>query len=414
MPLFFLFSLPRGFTSSLLLRGQLLAALAALLPQPTLPLPSLAGTIASVWQMPTNLPSTQPCDVRLDPDLGCNSFWLREDGWGEYLQQRATMWPLVRASLGGGQPGATVLLYFPLFLADPVHGGVALRRLDKALSDARAAGLRTALFIGRPDYHTNGSAGQTWNPVLDPAARAYVLAQLALLVTPARAAGLSSLSLYWMGLACHDLGEGACSEDAVRAYTAATASALRSAAAPASPPPLILNHVDGMFWDACWPQPCAAWRYGGYSPASLNGTADGLLGESWAMGSLVGAVNKLYALGVATNATTLLLDDTPNCDLYPTAKPCSTGNLQGDVAAWGAMLPRMGLEGTWGVWAAVDGGAGASALGNYYGDLLANGTGLTAKGWLHRARALAGGSGGSGGSSSNSSGGNSSGSSNSS
>jgi len=376
------------------MRCSLLLTLAALLPLPASPLPSLVGTIASVWQLPTGLPTTQPCNPLLDFDLGCNSFWLREDGWGVYLQQRATMWPLVRSSLGG-QPGATALVYFPLFLADPVHGGRALQRLDQALADARAAGLQTALFIGRPDFHTNGSAAQSWNPVLNPTARAYVLAQLAMLVTPARAAGLSALSLYWMGMACHSLGEGACSEAAVHAYEAATAGALRSAAAPAAP--LVLNHVDGMFFDACWPQPCATWRYGGYSPASLNGTADGLLGESWAMGSLVGAVNKLYALGVYTNTTTLLLDDTPNCDLYPVAKPCSTGSLQGDVAAWGAFLPRMGLGGsTWGVWAAVDGGTGATALGNFYGDLLANGTGLTTKGGLHRARALAGGSAGGG------------------
>ena len=359
---------------------------------------SLSGTLASVWQFPTALPTITPCDASLSFDLGCNSFWLRADGWGTYTQQRATMWPLLRSSLGD-QPGATVLLYFPLYLADPVHGGLALARLDAALADARAAGLATALFIGRPDYHSNGTAAESWNPILSAPARAYVLAQLAALVTPARAARLTSISLYWMGLACHAAGEGVCSEAAVRAYTLATTAALRSAAGPTPPP--ILAHVDGMFWDACWPQPCSAWSYGGYSPSSLNGTADGLLGESWAMGSLVGAVNKLYALGVASNATLLLLDDTPNCDLQP-SKPCSTGSLAGDIAAWGALLPRMGLGGTWGVWAGVDGGT-AAPPNNFYGDLVSDGTGLTAKGQLHRARALLGAN--SSGSGSNSSGG---------
>jgi hypothetical protein len=106
------------------------------------------------------------------------------------------------------------------------------------------------------------------------------------------------------------------------------------------------------------------------------------------MGSLVGAVLDLYTLGVTTNKTTLLLDDTPNCDLQP-SKPCSTGSLAGDIAVWGADLPKLGLEGTWGVWSSVDGGTEEGvASPNYYGDLLSNGTGLTTKGALHRKRTL--------------------------
>lgn len=351
---------------------------------------TLTGTIASVWEYPTNLPTPTPCDPTLNFDLGCNSFWLREDGWGTYLQQQATMWPLLRSNLGS-HPQSTVLLYFPLFLADPLHAGLALERLDQALSDARSAELATALFIGRPDYHGNGTSG-SWNPVLDATARSYVLDQLAALLTPARASGLSFVSLYWMGLACHGAGQGVCSEAAVKDYLLATTDAMRKASKSRGGglPLPVLNHVDGMFFDACWPQPCAlsSWSYGGYSPTSLNNTADGLLGESWAMGSLVGAVQDLYTLGITTSATTLLLDDTPNCDLQPT-KPCSTGSLAGDIAVWGADLPKMGLMGTWGVWAAVDGGTeeGVSPP-NYYGDLLGNGTGLTAKGRLHKQRAL--------------------------
>ena len=338
---------------------------------------SLTHTLASVWQFPVGLPSPTPCDASLSFDLGCNSFWLREDDWAVYIAQQGTMWPLVRYSLGS-QEGATVLLYFPLFLADPLHGGVALRRLDAAIADAARAGLAVALFVGRPDYFGAGNASQSWNPVLSAPARAYVLTQLAALVTPARAATLSFLSLYWMGLACHAQGE-VCSEAAVHEYTLATRSAVLGLP--------FVQHLDGMFWDACWPQPCPTWSYGGYSPTSLNNTADGLLGESWAMGSLVGAVNKLYELSVVSNTSLLLLDDTPNCDSHPT-KPCSTGSVGGDVAAWSALLPRMGLAGTWGVWAAIDGGTAVDQ--NFYGDLLSSGTGLTAKGVLHRTRALEG------------------------
>ena len=172
----------------------------------SLPPFSVHGTIASVWEYPTNLPTPTPCDPTLSFDLGCNSFWLREDGWGTYLQQAPTMWPLLLSNLGN-HPKSTALIYFPLFLADPMHNGLALQRLDVALADARAAGLQTALFIGRPDYSGNGSSG-SWNPVLNTLARSYVLAQLSNILTPARASGLSFVSLYWMGMAnccrkCH-------------------------------------------------------------------------------------------------------------------------------------------------------------------------------------------------------------------
>lgn len=70
----------------------------------------------------------------------------------------------------------------------------------------------------------------------------------------------------------------------------------------------------------------------------------------------------------------------------PVQVPCSTGSLAGDTSAWWADLESLGLGGhSWGVWDAVDGGA---AQPNLYGDLLSNGTGLTAKGTLHRGRAL--------------------------
>jgi hypothetical protein len=44
-----------------------------------------------VWQYPTGLPSTTPCDASLNFDLGCNSFWLRADGWGTYRAQQAEL-----------------------------------------------------------------------------------------------------------------------------------------------------------------------------------------------------------------------------------------------------------------------------------------------------------------------------------
>jgi hypothetical protein len=76
-------------------------------------------------------------------------------------------------------------------------------------------------------------------------------------------------------------------------------------------------------------QPCnqSAWEYGGYSPASINGS-DALLAESWVQGSLVGAVQALLSSGVTSTAKLLLLDDTPNCDLYPVQVSCIETRVQ--------------------------------------------------------------------------------------
>ena len=147
----------------------------------------------------------------------------------------------------------------------------------------------------------------------------------------------------------------------------------------------------------------------------------GILGESWAMGSLEHAVETLRA--AAPQLQILLLNDVPNCDLDPAHK-CSTGSLQGDDDDWFRILDTLGLNkcgfrsalllfsifrvkmmpmqarvkprkensqkcagpshSTWGVWDLFDGGSGDT---NSYGDAKNDGSGLTAKGKLHAARA---------------------------
>jgi hypothetical protein len=136
-----------------------------------------AGTMASVWAIPTGLANSTPCDQTLSYDLGCNSFWLRDSDWGVYISQRGTMWPLLRSNLGN-TPGSTVLLYFPAFLADPKHAGVALGRFDIVLRDLSSIGLRVIPFIGRPDYFGSGNKNETSNPVLDSTALDYLVARI--------------------------------------------------------------------------------------------------------------------------------------------------------------------------------------------------------------------------------------------
>ena len=73
--------------------------------------------------------------------------------------------------------------------------------------------------------------------------------------------------------------------------------------------------------------------------------------------SLRGGVATLIQELVVTNETLLLLEETPNCNLYQSQVNCSTGSMGGDVKTWGRWLVEMGFKGTWGVWDAVDGGA---------------------------------------------------------
>jgi hypothetical protein len=300
--------------------------------------------VATVWGSPSNQTAGSPCAPTLAGDLGCNAFWLRDEAWALYTRTQAASWILVRYSLGDTARMA-VILYFPLFLADDVHGGVALARLDIVVADIVAAGMEVLLLVGRPDYYGHGTLAEQWNPVKNTAAQNYVMARLdALVRRPALAApALSFVSLYWMGAAC--AAQGGCTEALVAAFTRRTRDTVFNATAGAVPYLQVRGffslffsfnqfvvsffgwqHLDGPFWEACWPQPCATFVYGGYSPTSLNGSADGLLTESWVQGSLSGGVKRLYADGVVTNATLLLIDDIPNCDMFPTQRPCATGN----------------------------------------------------------------------------------------
>jgi len=366
-------------------RGGAAARPAAAAPPPP---PSFARTLATVWAQPTGLATSTPCDAAAPFDMCtaacCNSWWLRDDAWAVYEAARAKMWPLLRWGLGGGDDTA-LMLYFPAFLADASLAGAALARLATVVADCAALGgpAKVILLVGRPDFY--GPRGLArHDPVNNATARAHLTAALAaILAVPAlRPPAVEWASVYWMGAACH--AAAACSEAAVGDFTAALRAAVRAATGGAL---AYAQHIDGTFWDACWPQPCATWNYGGYSPRSLNNSADGIIAESWVQGSLAGGVRALLAGGVVTASTLLLVDDVPNCDLEP-SHPCSTGSLAGDVAAWGATLADVGLQGTWAVWNSVDAGA---ADANFYGDVDRGGANLTAKGLLHRARALAGG-----------------------
>jgi hypothetical protein len=373
------------------------SAAAAVATTPDTTTPSLAGLLSTVYLHPSNLATVTPCDATLPADVGCNVWWSRDDAWAAYTAHAPSDWAQLRASLGDSDRAAAIL-YFPAFLADAQagRGTVPLQRLATVVEDCAAAGLEPMLFFGKPEYFGYGNVTQNRDVIRSMANRAYLLALLrTALAVPAVQQHVRFVSLYWLGGSWVCSGNLACTEAQVSNFSADVKAAVEggsgSPSSPPSSPFSYLQHLDGPFWDGCWPQPCSTWNVNGYSPASLvSSGATGLFAESWVQGSLLGGIRKLLAEGVVAEDRLLLLTDVPNCDLHPGTNPCSTGALASDVAAWFNILDQSGCcsNGTsWGVWSGLDGGLLDNA--NFYGDVWANGTGLTAKGQLHRARALA-------------------------
>jgi hypothetical protein len=105
------------------------------------------------------------------------------------------------------------------------------------------------------------------------------------------------------------------------------------------------------------------------------------------MGSLRKAVELLVSgpTPAVPREEVMLLADIPNCDDPAVSSKCSTGGLSTDVQKWFADLGALDMVHTWGTWDFVDGGSSQS---NPYGVLCNNGTVLTPKGALMRARAM--------------------------
>jgi hypothetical protein len=84
----------------------------------------------------------------------------------------------LRLSLGT-HANATAIVYFPAFLADPVHGGVPLARLDAVTTYMACNGVQPALLIGRPEFYGAGTFSNTRDVVHVPTNTAYLLSRVA-------------------------------------------------------------------------------------------------------------------------------------------------------------------------------------------------------------------------------------------
>eukprot|EP00041_Stephanoeca_diplocostata_P021564 m.503845 g.503845 ORF g.503845 m.503845 type:complete len:415 (+) comp21853_c0_seq18:89-1333(+) len=367
--------------------------------------PTVDKAVATVWINPSGLHA----GALAWRNVKGNTFWGNASQWGTYLEVRDKDADMLLASLGH-HPNSTAIIFFQAYLADiSTWTDAPLQRLNYAVQHFSVRGIKPLIFFGDPEFYGIGTWATTHDVVHNTTAQAYLLKNIrTVLALDAVQQYVDHASVYWLGASTRctggvnvdattvsPLGGGdwqvhgrdvqgsapsICTEDDIAQYN----TALRTTFA--SENVSFLAHVDGPFWNGCTPQPCdpKKWIVSGYSPASLKrARVDGLLGESWTMGTLVDAVETLLAFGTVPAREVVLLNDVPNCDLQSTFK-CSTGSVASDTAQWFQWWQQLGL-GAWGVWDFIDGGIGDS---NGYGDVLleANGSvSLTAKGRLHAA-----------------------------
>jgi hypothetical protein len=350
------------------------------------PLPSIEGSIATMWLIPSGIPGTG--NTWDGGGKGGNlTFWNNSAWWDHYEMQRDNDVKMLKRALGN-HPNATVILAFDHYLADEsAYGNSALQRLVTVVRDFSSHGIKTMVFFLDVEFYGAGTWKYTHDVVHNVTARSYLLANINRTLSLPGMESVAYASSYWVGASSRCNGkQSTCSEEEITDFIQAVQNEVNFHGKR------YLLHVDGPFWDGCWPQPCDPdkWVIGGYSPNSLRAAkVQGLLGESWVMGSLKNAVELLVGgtSPAVPRSEVMLLADIPNCDDPAVSKshPCSTGSLTSDVNKWFAIVDSLGMGSTWGSWDFVDGGLSQA---NPYGVLCNNGTVLTPKGELMRTKAM--------------------------
>ena len=347
-------------STALLLLLLLLQSTAALF-TPT----QVRGTKASVFILPSGAGAGA---TNWSGKIKGQSFWTNETLLAVWDQNHVADATMLKHSLGSDVE-ATAIIYFQGYLADVgVWGPMPVKRLADAVAAYKLVGIKSILFLGDPEFYGRGTWEQTHDIVRNATARAYFLGCVKKILAEPKLS-FAFVSSYWLGassrcVTCTEVQIASLISDIQRVTNAANVT--------------YLQHVDGPFWDA------NSDGVNGYSAKSLA-AAQGVMGESWTQGDLRASVAAFLTAGGATTSTLLLLNDVPNCDDASQPKRCSTGSVENDTAAWFADLDALGVGNTWGVWDFCDGGIGDF---NSYGDVTNDGTALTRKGTLHRARAL--------------------------
>ena len=308
-----------GLVFAAMLSAMLLAGLgcSAGAPAPQFQPQPVRGTLAQVWTIPSGCPSTL---VTPSHTKGA-TFWANDTLWATYLRTRDADAQLLKRSLGGS-PNATAIIGFELYLADSaVWGPEPLQRLALAIAHWRTQGIRPLLFLLDIEFSGKGTWSTTHDVVHDPQARAYLLSAVRTVLGAEGVSGqIHFVSAYWVGASARCNGRASvCTEAEITALIGDLQRIANDIGGAT-----YLQHVDGPFWNS------PGQNVSGYSARSL-GQAQGMMAESWTMGTLAKGVGSLLAAGGATRDTLLLLNDVPNCDLDPT-RPCSTGSVGSDTA----------------------------------------------------------------------------------
>jgi hypothetical protein len=119
----------------------------------------------------------------------------------------------VRRSLGLHVNG-TAFVYFPLYLADPMHGYEALARLGDVLQSLSCGGVHAALLLGRPEYWGAGTAAHSRDVVHNATHRQYMLDAVKTVLSHEGVYPFVGLvSVYWLGAASFCVSGGCSSDD---------------------------------------------------------------------------------------------------------------------------------------------------------------------------------------------------------
>ena len=288
---------------------------------------------------------------------------------------------LLKSALG---PNATAIIAFHHYLADVGYYGYSpLHKLQQVVEDFSSRGIKPVIFFLDCEFYGAGTWQHTHDVVRNASARSYLLANINRTLSLPRMASVRHASTYWLGESSRCTGRGGhqvCTEAQITDYLSSVQRVINMHAASH------LVHLDGQIWEACWPQPCSpdTWGVGGYSPRSLReASVQGVMAESWAQGSLRGAVATLLAAKAVPPSELLLLNDVPNCGQANSSRPCATGTLEGDMAHWFRDLEALGLQTTFGAWDWVDGGLPQPSN---YGIVSNDGSTLTEKGKIVQAQ----------------------------
>lgn len=357
---------------------------------PSQAIATIAGSVGTVYLYPSGSGGSMfahDADVSLWHDQGDNVWWKRD--WPAFDAAKDRDVARLR-EMFGDDARILLLVYFPVYLADPMHGDVYLHRLAEVLSHFRANGIETALFLGRPEFTGNGRAADYHDVVHDAAARSALHAMIGrVLDHPGVAEHVQFVALYYLGLT--PPGQLAFTEAEILGYNQALKALINARGMQ------YVQHVDGPFWEQqSVPNPNGgSWYQNGYTPASIaanSGASDVLFAESWAQGALRGGVERLLDEGRFSRDRILLMNDVPNCDdpAVVAADPglaCSgwaeINSVEGNNAYWFDCFRKLRL-GAWSVWAFADAFPTATGDVNAYGSVTVDGEALTHKAEVQR------------------------------